>query len=136
MLLFAIILIILIIFMTSSPKHKQSTFTVSCDSTSDISCKMYNHKDISNKCTGLCKSKDTNSLFANKYSKQNDIYSCECTSSPELTNETVTNIIQQPVKEQFSNDDKHRDSDNNITYSDRNYIEQQNESRLKKLIFG
>jgi len=128
MLLFIIILFTLLIFITS--RRKQSIFTVSCDSNTDMLCRMYNHKDISTTCDALCKLKDDKSSFTNEYSKKNGIYSCECVNDIIDKNvEHLSNIkdIVPILPQQIPTD---------ILYSDRNYVEQQNESRLKKLIFG
>lgn len=128
LLLFILILIKLLEFITS--RSKQTISTVSCDSKKDMLCKMYNHKDISTTCTALCKLKDDKSSFTNKYSKKNGIYSCECTNKIIDKNvEHLSNIkdIVPILPQEIPTD---------ILYSDRNYVEQQNESRLKKLIFG
>jgi len=91
---------------------------------------MYNHKDISTTCTALCKLKNDKSLFTNEYSKKNGIYSCEC----------VNDIIDKNVEHLSNIKDivpiLPQEIPTDILYSDRNYVEQQNESRLKKLIFG
>jgi hypothetical protein len=96
---------------------------------------MYNHTDIYSKCSALCKAKNINSQFklGNVHSQMYNIHSCECTLSSESSKESSKETNKQSIKEQFGNNNN---NDNNINYSDRNYIEQQNESRLKKLIFG
>ncbi len=124
MLLFTITLIILLCILLSK---NNNTFIVSCNSKTDNLCKMYNHKDISSTCSALCKSKVDNALFINEYSKKNNIYSCTCSTIQHVEHlsniKDITNILPQEIP-------------TDVLYSDRNYVEQQNESRLKKLIFG
>lgn len=95
----AIIALILIIIMyllhiSTSTHHTTPSRFVTCDSTTDSSCKLYNHRDINSKCSSLCLIKNKNFIFSGNHIEENNIHSCECKYT---TKESFNNLNTIPI---------------------------------------
>lgn len=120
------ILILLAICVYFYITRKSDVFTVSCNSTEDDGCKMYNTRDINSKCQSLCVEKNKNAKFTGEYLKDKDVHSCECQIKPA---ESFTQFGENPdiLPDKVPTD---------AAFSDRSYTEQMQEDRYKKLQFG
>lgn len=128
--LFLIILLALIYYFVI---YKKSSVvqdnTVSCDEESDDLCKMYNQRDIQTKCSAMCTKKSPKHIFAGKYKKEGSEHVCECELSQEKFTLDFSNFGENPdvIPDTIPDDSK---------FSNRNYLEQEQEKRFNKLIFG
>lgn len=120
------ILILLAIGVYFYISRKSDVFTVSCNSTEDDGCKMYNTRDINSKCQSLCVEKNKNSKFTGLYLKDNNIHNCECKIHEA---ESFIPVGEHPdiLPDEVPTD---------AAFSDRSYTEQMQEDRYKKLQFG
>lgn len=103
--------------------HTKIPLSVSCNS-NDISCKMYNHRDIFAKCNYLCINKYPNSIYnEDTHSIKNNIHSCQCKLIDEFT--SIKNYDTPILGKTINNDTNNRDNIEKIQYD-----------RLDSLIFG
>lgn len=108
----------------------ESPYKLKCDESKDVSCKMYNHRDINSKCTSLCQSRPQGPLLFNgNHTAVGGIHTCECAPAVEHFTLDFSNITTniQPLQDPLPTDAK---------YNDRNVLEQHQQDRLKNLIFG
>lgn len=105
-------------------KDKGKKYNVSCDEKLQNSCMMYNFRDINSKCTSMCMLKYKSS-FSGNHIKKNSVNICECNTNLEQFSDIKANDVILP---QIVPDDK--------SFSDRNYVQNQEENRYNKLIFG
>jgi hypothetical protein len=98
---------------------------VSCDEESDDLCKMYNQRDIQSKCSAMCIKNNPNHVFTGTHRKEGNKHVCEC----ELPKENFTTVNENPdiLPDVVPSD---------VKFSDRNYLEKEQEKRFNKLIFG
>lgn len=118
--------IISLIYLSCRPHIRK---TVICDESQDDSCKMYNNRDINSKCTSLCLDK-YKTQFSGKHTVKDSIHVCDCKQIKEMKDKEKFTEIQSP--DSFLPNiipDDH-------LYSDRNYVQNQEEARYNKLIFG
>jgi hypothetical protein len=108
-------------FINNNNKNK----IVKCNIDSDDSCKMYNERDIRSKCSSMCIEQDKNYVFTGQYKKVNDDHVCEC----DYSKDKFTNINENPdiLPDAVPSD---------VKFSDRNYLEKEQEKRYGGLIFG
>ena len=120
---FRITIIILLLFILFKLFKSNKYTYVTCKS-----CKAYNHRDNYSTCNALCKLNNPNSIVQS-YSNNNysNTTTCGCTSNK--TSEQFANItdLNPILPTEIPNDN---------LYSNQDYVQQQNELRLKKLIFG
>lgn len=101
---------------------------VSCDEKLEQSCKMYNTRDINSKCTGMCMSK-YNTQFSGHHIKKDNIHTCECGNDvSEKFTESEQTLYDVEILPEIIPDDK--------KFSNRDYVQNQEENRYNKLIFG
>lgn len=108
----------------------ESPYKLTCDESKDISCRMYNHRDINSKCTSLCQSRPQGPLLFNgNHTAVGGIHTCECAPIIEHFTLDFSNINTniQTLQDPLPSDAK---------YNDRNVLEQHQQDRLKNLIFG
>lgn len=99
---------------------------VTCDSTSDTSCKMYNVRDINSKCSSMCHLKYPDSVFTGNHHKTGETHTCVCSDTIEpllLLDDNNHSILGAKVQE-------------DSLFTDRNYVENTEHDRLQRLIFG
>ena len=125
-----ILVILLIIVGYFILQNFQKPYTISCDASSDISCKMYSIRDIQSKCSAMCVKLSPNYVYDGKHTVKDDIHECECTPSKTEHFELDFTKI---------NEDTHilpNDIPNDESFSNRNVLDKHKEDRLHKLIFG
>jgi hypothetical protein len=108
----------------------ESPYKLTCDESKDISCRIYNHRDINSKCTSLCQSHPQGPLLFNaNHTAVGGIHTCECIPIVEHFTLDFSNITSnvQTLQDPLPSDNK---------YNDRNVLEQHEQDRLKNLIFG
>ena len=121
--LLIILSIILIYFIfKSNTETKKSSMLVMCDENIDDKCKMYNSRDINSKCTSMCILKYQTSFNGNHIVKDKN-HTCECNLENYSNIDSDTSFLPSTIP-----DDK--------LFSNRNYVQSQEESRYNKLIFG
>jgi len=121
--LFIIILIIIGYFIYQS--QTQHSF-VSCDSSSEVSCKMYSIRDKQTKCSSMCVQENPKYIYTGNHTEKDGIHTCECALSK---------------VEKFSkiDEDTHilsKDIPNDALFGNRDYVEKHEKDRLHNLIFG
>lgn len=123
------IVILLIIAFMYFFMFNQTTVTVRCNSDEDDTCKMYNQRDIQSKCTSMCTKLNPRYIFNGQYTKENNEHVCECKESPEQFTLDFTNFGENPdlLPDVVPDDSK---------FSNRDYLENEEEKRYNKLIFG
>ena len=107
----------------------KTSFTVKCNSDSDDTCKMYNQRDIQSKCTSMCTKLNPKYVFNGQYKKEDKDHICGCIESPEQFTLDFTNVGDNPdiLPDIVPDDSK---------FSNRDYLEKEEEKRYNKLIFG
>lgn len=123
--IFIIIIAIIYYKMFMYPKN----FIAKCNSDSNDSCKMYNQRDIQSKCEYMCKTLNPKFIFSGKHSQNDNEHICECEERSEKFTLDFTPIKehQDILPDKIPNDSK---------FSDRNYLEKEEEQRYRNLIFG
>lgn len=108
--------------------NKQS-LTVKCNSDEDDTCKMYNQRDIQSKCNSMCSKLNPKYVFNGQYIKEDNEHICGCAKSPEQFTLDFTNVGENPdiLPDIVPDDSK---------FSNRDYLEKEEEKRYNKLIFG
>lgn len=103
--------------------------TVTCNIDADDSCKMYNQRDIQSKCSSMCTEKNSKYIFTGQHKQVNNEHVCECDYPAEKFTLDFTNVGENPdiLPDVIPTD---------VKFSDRNYLEKQEENRFKDLIFG
>lgn len=124
--LFILLLIATVVYyFINNPINK----TVKCNMDSDDSCKMYNHRDIQSKCSSMCIKQNPKYIFTGKHAQVNNEHVCECDYPDEKFTLDFTNINETPdiLPDVVPSD---------VKFSDRNYLEKEQEKRYGSLIFG
>lgn len=123
--LFIVLLIAAVVYYFINNKNK----TVKCNIDSDDSCKMYNQRDIQSKCSSMCIEQNPNYIFTGKHTYVNNEHVCECDYPEEKFTLDFTNINENPdiLPDVVPSD---------VKFSDRNYLEKEQEKRYGSLIFG
>lgn len=123
------IVILLILAFLYFFVFNKSSFTVKCNSDEDDTCKMYNQRDIQSKCTSMCIKLNPKYIFNGQYKKENNEHACGCIESPEQFTLDFTNVGDNPdiLPDIVPDDSK---------FSNRNYLEKEEEKRYHSLIFG
>jgi hypothetical protein len=120
-----------IIYIITKKNNNNIIYTVSCNE-EDISCKMYNHRDITSKCTAMCHIKFPDSDFNDNHTFKDNIHACECVPKTDKT-DNVEKFV--PMKD-FDTPILGEHVGTDVLFSDRNYTEKQNHDRFSSLIFG
>jgi|GWRWMinimDraft_12_1066020.scaffolds.fasta_scaffold18678_2 hypothetical protein len=109
--------------------NNTSNYTVKCNIKSDYSCKMYNQRDIQSKCSSMCVAQNPNYIFTGKHTLVNNEHACECDYPKEKFTLDFTNVDENPdiLPDVVPSD---------VKFSDRNYLEKEQEKRYGNLIFG
>lgn len=107
----------------------KTSLTVKCNSDEDDTCKMYNQRDIQSKCTSMCAKVNPRYIFNGEYKKAENEHICGCEESPEQFTLDFTNFGENPdiLPDVVPDDSK---------FSNRDYLEKEEENRYHKLIFG
>jgi hypothetical protein len=107
----------------------ESNKTVKCNIDSDDSCKMYNQRDIQSKCESMCTEQNPKYIFTGQHKQVNNEHICECAYPKEKFTLDFTNVGDNPdiIPDVVPTD---------VKFSDRNYLEKEQENRYKGLIFG
>lgn len=118
-----------LIYKNNNIKQSQTT-TVSCNSETDIYCKMYNLRDIQSKCERMCMTQDEKYVFSGEFNQKDNENICGC----EIP-------IKNTPTEEFTNLDENVDILPDIIpddskFSNRDFLEKEQENRFNKLIFG
>lgn len=102
---------------------------VKCNIDSNISCKMYNQRDINSKCSSMCLGQNPKYIFTGKHKQVNNEHICECDYINEKFTLDFTNINENPdiLPDVVPSD---------VKFSDRSYLEKEQEKRYGGLIFG
>lgn len=116
------IILIYFIYKSSTETSQSSSMLAICNENTDDKCKMYNNRDINSKCTSMCILKYQTSFNGNHMVK-NKIHTCECNLENYSNIDSETSFLPSTIP-----DDK--------LFSNRNYVQSQEESRYNKLIFG
>lgn len=103
--------------------------TVKCNSDEDDSCKMYNQRDIMTKCTSMCTKLNPKYIFNGQYKAEGNEHICGCEQSPEKFTLDFTKVGENPdiLPDIIPDDSK---------FSNRDYLEKEEERRYNSLIFG
>jgi hypothetical protein len=103
--------------------------TVSCNSDIDVSCKMYNSRDIKSKCSSMCSKENPKYIFTGEYNKKYNEHTCGCEIPKEQFTLDYTDAHETPdiLPDTVPDDSK---------FSNRDYLEKEQENRYNKLIFG
>lgn len=119
-----ILLAIILLYFIFESKSNNSVpkETVACDENLDNSCKMYNTRDVNSKCTSMCILKYQQSFNGN-HTVSDKIHTCDCTLESFTQIESPDSFLPSVIP-----DDK--------LFSNRDYVQNQEESRYNKLIFG
>lgn len=119
-----LIAIVLYFFMNQTGK-----VTTKCNQDEDDTCKMYNQRDIQSKCSSMCVKLNPNYTFTGTYYKEDNEHVCECDTSTEKFTLDFTNFGENPdiLPDIVPDDSK---------FSNRDYLEKEEENRYNKLIFG
>lgn len=118
-----ILLAIILLYFVFTPKSNNVTKeTVTCNENLDDSCKMYNARDVNSKCTSMCILKYQQSFNGN-HTVTDKIHTCDCTLEHFTQIESPDSFLPSVIP-----DDK--------LFSNRDYVQNQEESRYNKLIFG
>jgi hypothetical protein len=120
--------ILLILAAVAFYLNKTTNRTVKCNVLTDNSCKMYNQRDIQSKCSSLCLEQNPKYVFTGTHSQVDNENICEC-NYPEKFTLDFSNVTENPdiLPDIIPND---------IKFSDRNYLEKEQERRHHNLIFG
>jgi hypothetical protein len=124
--LFIVLLIAAVVYyFINNARNK----TVKCNMDSDDSCKMYNQRDIQSKCSSMCIEQNPKYIFTGKHTQVNNEHVCECDYPEEKFTLDFTNVSETPdiLPDVVPSD---------VKFSDRNYLEKEQEKRYKGLIFG
>jgi hypothetical protein len=130
--LFIILLILIatiVYYILNNVTNNERNSIVKCNNKLDDSCKMYNHRDINSKCSSMCLQQDSKYIFTGQHKQVNNKHICECDYRKEKFTLDFTNINENPdiLPDIVPND---------IKFSDRNYLEKEQEKRYNGLIFG
>jgi hypothetical protein len=125
--LFILLLIATVVFYLKYNQHSKPI--VKCNIDRDNSCKMYNHRDIQSKCESMCIKQNPQYNFTGQHKQVNNEHMCECSYLEEKFTLDFTNVNDNPdiIPDVIPTDAK---------FSDRNYLETEQEKRYKGLIFG
>lgn len=130
MLLLLLIIIVFIYYFKNTIINGKvnENITVSCNE-SDISCKMYNPRDIQSKCQSLCVQENPKYVFTGTHKQIDSKHTCECSYPIEKFTLDFTNVGEHPdiLPDVVPSDMK---------FSDRNYLEKEEGKRYHDLIFG
>jgi len=109
--------------------NQKSVVTAKCNQDEDDTCKMYNQRDIQSKCTSMCIKINPKYTFNGTHSMKGNEHICECNTSKEKFTLDFTNFGENPdiLPDLVPDDSK---------FSNRDYLEQQEEKRYNSLIFG
>jgi hypothetical protein len=105
---------------------EESLDVMKCDSKVDISCKMYNHRDINSKCTTLCSLKGELMKFNGNHRVEDGVHTCECKEIPIV--EMFSDVDTSNIKLEGVKTDER--------FNDRDILEKHEQKRLQNLIFG
>lgn len=104
------------------------TLTTSCNSKTDISCRLYNHLDTTSKCKALCSNNHPGTIFngTHTFNKETDDHICECILPEHFTTDfSPVNTSEVIIDPKLLLDEPTRDT-----------RDKQFEKRYQDLVFG
>ena len=103
--------------------------TSKCNANTDVSCNLYNHRDIKSKCNSLCANNHKGTIYNDNhtFNKETGDHTCECITPEHFTTDfsLVSNLGDKILDTKILEDE-----------TDRNTRDQQFEKRYKDLVFG